>query len=221
MKTLIVIGHPNIQDSRTQQFFKEAVQTFEDVTIFDVTADLEIEKAQQLMVDHQRIILQFPLYWYSCPACLKDWLDQILSLSGIEETLANKELGLVVSLGVKSSEFQAGGREKFTLSELMRPFEAIANKFNMSYLPIFSLSNLSYLTEIETKQALIKYQQYVSMEKSFSFEISEQWHLEQLLKIQKNHPKFEEKIQMLIEEIEENRDELSTLEHSLKEMKEE
>ncbi|MFB7496728.1 NAD(P)H-dependent oxidoreductase [Streptomyces sp. NPDC056161] len=40
---------------------------------FDITLE------QQLLRDHERIVWQFPWYWYSVPAVLKARIDQVLT----------------------------------------------------------------------------------------------------------------------------------------------
>jgi len=31
------------------------------------------------LLEHDRIVLQFPMYWYSMPPLLKKWLDDVLT----------------------------------------------------------------------------------------------------------------------------------------------
>ena len=36
-----------------------------------------MDEEQQRLADHDLIVLQFPLYWYTGPALLKEWLDLV------------------------------------------------------------------------------------------------------------------------------------------------
>jgi putative NADPH-quinone reductase len=39
---------------------------------------IDVKREQELLSLHDRMILQFPLYWYSTPALLKQWFDVVL-----------------------------------------------------------------------------------------------------------------------------------------------
>ncbi len=40
---------------------------------------IDIPREQALLREHEVIVFQHPLYTYSCPALLKEWLDRVLS----------------------------------------------------------------------------------------------------------------------------------------------
>ncbi|MGO2084186.1 NAD(P)H-dependent oxidoreductase [Vagococcus sp.] len=221
MKTLILVTHPNYDESNTQSFFKEACSELETVTIYRLAEykATEVLVLQQLIRETDRLIFQFPLYWYSCPGELKIWIDHLWTPTLYQQNLVGKELGIVVSTGVSEEAFQAGGQEKFTLSELLRPFEALANKSKMLFMPIFSLANFNYLSEEEKKVILINYQQYLTKINSPQFKIKEQWFIDNLKK--KNKMIQTDSLAQVIHQLEENQDYLLSLQDSLAEMKEE
>ena len=39
---------------------------------------IDVKREQQLLLDHDIIVLQHPFYWYSSPAIIKEWLDLVL-----------------------------------------------------------------------------------------------------------------------------------------------
>src|SRR5699024_11711673 len=63
--------------------------------------------------------------------------------------LNGKEFGLVFVVGIREQEYQAGGRELFSISELMRPFQAMAHKTGMTYIKPMPIFQFNYLTEAE------------------------------------------------------------------------
>ncbi|GKQ42776.1 NAD(P)H dehydrogenase [Companilactobacillus sp. RD055328] len=164
MKTLVIVSHPDINESATQNFLKASFPLDEEVTWHEVVDDIDIEHERQLLIENERIILQFPLYWYTAPAALKKWMDEVLDGDFIfagQKPLANKEFGIVVSTGISDKQFQAGGNEKFTISEMLKPFEMTANKLQMSYLRPLVINQFEYFTN-EQKQALVvDYQCYL------------------------------------------------------------
>ncbi|MEJ1294960.1 NAD(P)H-dependent oxidoreductase [Latilactobacillus sakei] len=106
MKTLVIVSHPEMANSLVQNFLKASAMPFQDeVTWHDLATiqQLDVAAEQALLRDHERIIFQFPLYWYVAPASLKTWLDTVLTgefaFSG-RMPLQGKSLGVVVSTGI-------------------------------------------------------------------------------------------------------------------------
>ncbi|WP_271895992.1 NAD(P)H-dependent oxidoreductase [Candidatus Phyllobacterium onerii] len=67
------------------------------------TGTIDVDNEQRLIEAHDRIILQFPIYWYSVPAVLKNWIDRVLSHGWAYgrdgDAFVGKELGLAYSTG--------------------------------------------------------------------------------------------------------------------------
>ncbi|MCQ4504376.1 NAD(P)H-dependent oxidoreductase, partial [Vibrio parahaemolyticus] len=78
----------------------------------DWTIDRDIEL--ELLKTHDRIIFQFPLYWYSAPAHLKLWEDTVLEHA--DEFLRCTELGIVETTGVSAKDYQAGVPEEYHIA---------------------------------------------------------------------------------------------------------
>lgn len=185
MKTLVIVSHPEMANSLVQNFLKASAQPFQDeVTWHDLATiqQLDVAAEQALLRNHERIIFQFPLYWYAAPASLKTWLDTVLTgefaFSG-RMPLQGKSLGIVVSTGIAGKHFQAGGSEQATLSEILRPYELVARKLGMTYLPPFAIHQFSYLTEAARQVLLVDYQRYLT-QPIFNFEQKVAWFEQQL-----------------------------------------
>ncbi|HEY0271818.1 MAG TPA: NAD(P)H-dependent oxidoreductase, partial [Chitinophaga sp.] len=79
-KILILFAHPVYERSRAQKVLAAAAQQVQGVTFRDLYErypdfDVDVQKEQQLLLVHDVVILQHPLYWYSMPALLKQWMD--------------------------------------------------------------------------------------------------------------------------------------------------
>ena len=157
MRTLIIISHPTMEESLNQQFFKEASSglsvTWHHLESSYPDGKIDVKAELQLLAQHDRIIFQFPFYWYSSPAHLKIWQDNVLEQAA--HVLEGKELGIVLTTGVAEKEYQAGGKEEYTISEFLRPYQRIANKFHMTYLPPFVLAQFMYLSQEKRWEKLI------------------------------------------------------------------
>ncbi|KRN99328.1 NADPH-quinone reductase (modulator of drug activity B) [Companilactobacillus kimchiensis] len=167
LKTLIVVSHPEINASQTQQFLMQGAK-LQDVTWHHVEdlKEIDVDKEQALLMDADRIIFQFPLYWYAAPAGLKNWEDKVLTRNFIygdgDDNLGDKEFGIVVNTGMPAKDFQRGGSENITIDEIMAPYHAIADRAKMQILPTFVISQFQYLDDQKQMQTLIDYQRYLT-----------------------------------------------------------
>ncbi|GHP13604.1 NAD(P)H dehydrogenase [Lentilactobacillus fungorum] len=224
MKTLILISHPKLADSATQEFLKTAGKSQTNVA-FEYIDDLykgtkiDIVQEQQRLIKYNRMVFQFPLYWYSSPASLKQYMDDVFTRKFVvaNHLLRNKELGIVVTLGDAEAEFQAGGSEHFTISELLRPFEAFANKAGMTYLKPFVVSQFGYLEEEQKELLLVDYLQYVSAQMPLSLDNREKWLVDQLTHMkQEKSEDDQQKLDLIIGSIEARQDQLDDLKTNVK-----
>jgi glutathione-regulated potassium-efflux system ancillary protein KefG len=161
MKTLVLLAHPNIETSRINKAWTKRLMSEENMTVHNLYAaypygKIDVKHEQQLLLNHDRIVFQFPLYWYSSPSLLKEWQDVVLEYGWAYGTngtkLHGKELLLVISTGGPASAYQAGGYNLFSMSELTKPFQATANLTGMKFLPSFTLQGAHRLTEEEIEE---------------------------------------------------------------------
>jgi glutathione-regulated potassium-efflux system ancillary protein KefG len=146
LKTLVVVGHPHIAYSRVNKAWMSALHGREGVTVKNLAAlypayAFDVAREQADLIAHDRIVLQFPLFWYSCPAILKKWIDDVF-LPGFAyarggDKLTGKEFMLSISVGAPAEGYKAGGFNNFTVDELLRPFQQAANYVKARYVPPF------------------------------------------------------------------------------------
>lgn len=228
METLIIVSHPTLADSNAQRFLWESLPadgvTWHHLESVYPDGQIDQETEQQQLLQYDRIIFQFPFYWYSSPALLKQWQDVVLTEGFAYGSgggrLSGKEFGLVLALGVSGREYQAGGREGFTLSELTRPYQAMAAKCRMAYMPTFAISKFDYLNDSKKKALLIAYQQYLTKENDASLKTAENWFLAQLQSLGKAglSEADQQLVEQLIAVLEGNREQLDDLAWTLAQM---
>lgn len=169
MKTLIIVTHPNIEKSRINKTWMEAVQNQENVTIHQLYATysdkkIDAAKEQELLLAHDRVILQFPFHWYSTPSLLKEWFDIVLvggfGLRG--DKLRGKQLGLAISTFGPADAYQPTGYNLYTMEELLKPIQATGNMIGMTYLTPFILHDISNVTDEQLAQSAAEYVKYVT-----------------------------------------------------------
>lgn len=149
MKTLVIIIHPNLENSLINKRWIEELNQYPDqYTIHDLYAlypdeKIDIEKEQQLIENHDTIVFQFPFYWFNSPPLLKKWLDEVLtygwaygSKSGYK--MAQKKIALAISTGINKEDYTETGRYKYTLEQLTAPFEVTFDYVKAAYKPLFA-----------------------------------------------------------------------------------
>ncbi|WP_219834209.1 NAD(P)H-dependent oxidoreductase [Paenibacillus sp. R14(2021)] len=171
MKTLVIVTHPNIETSTWNKAWVEELKKHGDITVHELykaypDQNIDVAKEQQLVEAHDRIIFQFPLFWYNTPAFLKKWFDEVLQYGwafGPEGTkTAGKQFGAAISTYGTAESYTAAGFNRFTLEEILRPIEASVKYISASYLPHFSVSDSSNASEDRVKQSAVDYVRHIT-----------------------------------------------------------
>lgn len=171
MKTLVLVAHPNIESSRVNKKWKEAVLSIPDLTVYDLyekyhNQPIDVEFEQQLLLAHDRIVFQFPLYWYSSPPLLKQWFDEVFTFGWAHgpggTKLKGKDWVMAISIGSPEHSYQAGGYNLFSVSELTKPFQASASLVGMTYLPSFVEYRANKISEQEITQSAVQYVNHIT-----------------------------------------------------------
>ncbi|MET1755756.1 NAD(P)H-dependent oxidoreductase [Novosphingobium sp. RD2P27] len=155
MTTMIFLFHPDLSRSRANAALAKAVAGQQRLEVVDMTAlypmgidmerDGECEAARLLGAD--RIVLQFPMQWYSTPPLLKAWQDAVLTRMGYiyPETegagLAGKPIMIATTMGAAEETYRCDGRNRVTVPELLAPLRATANRLAMDWCDPFLVYN--------------------------------------------------------------------------------
>lgn len=127
MKALIVFAHTFWSDSRVNKALLELAKTLSNVTINNLSTTyldgkINSEAEIALLKGSDKIIFQFPLFWFSTPSILKEWEDRVLTpiLYGDNpQLLKNKIFQIITTLGGSKSSYD--GHHGFGLKELLSP----------------------------------------------------------------------------------------------------
>ena len=75
-KILVISGHPTIESSHYTKHIMSEFAKQSNITSHQLKANFDVKAEQDLLLKHDTIIYQFPLWWYSFPAMLKDYFDK-------------------------------------------------------------------------------------------------------------------------------------------------
>jgi len=174
-KTLVIFAHPNLEQSKLNKKLLEALNGLSHVTLRDVYAkygsdpkNIDVKNEQELLLAHERIIFQFPFYWYSTPGLLKDWQDRVLeygfAYGSTGDKLSGKEFKCIVSVGGADYAYQAGGWNNYTMSELLRPLQQMANLTKMLYTAPLCVHGAVLITNEELELKTSEYREILTSE---------------------------------------------------------
>ena len=173
-RTLVLVTHPNIDTSVVNKRWLTELQANSDiVTLNELYArypdqHIDVRAEQDLLLAHDNIILQFPLYWFSTPPLLKKWMDEVL-LQGFaygsqhsERKLAGKRIGLAISAGIKEIDFRATGRYAHTLEDFLMPLRSTIDYISAESLPTFAFYGVEEgQASNEVEMSAAQYIQYI------------------------------------------------------------
>lgn len=162
-KTLILLFHPAYERSRANRALGEAAAGRPGVTIVDMQAlypggivDTDAEAARLIAAD--RIVLQFPVQWYSAPPLLKAWQDAVLTrmfymaYEAEGRLIEGKPLMIAATAGNVPEAYTPTGMNRFSLRELLRPLEATAHRCGLAWQEPF-LIYAAHKADAEALQA--------------------------------------------------------------------
>lgn len=157
-KVLVVVIHPDLKNSViNKRWINELEQYPDQYHVHDLYQQypngiIDVAAEQQLIEQYNKIVFQFPLYWFSSPPLFKTWQDEVLtygwaygSKSGFK--MAGKKIALAISVGVAENIYSAAEKYKYTLEELTRPFELTFEYVKAEYRPLFAYYDLEINTQ--------------------------------------------------------------------------
>jgi len=169
-KLLIVFAHPVVERSRVNRRLVEAVSGLEGVVVHDLYEaypefDIDVRREQRWLEAHDVIVFQHPLFWYSAPALLKQWQDLVLehgwAYGAAGTALRGKWALHATTAGGSEDSYRREGGNRFTIGELLAPFEQTARLCGMSWLPPFVVHGTHLLTEPEIARHADDYRRLV------------------------------------------------------------
>ncbi|CAI2647638.1 Glutathione-regulated potassium-efflux system ancillary protein KefG [Apilactobacillus kunkeei] len=221
MKTLVLVSHPEYDNSMTEAFLKQCQSDIENVdwvVLDNIQTDFTFDKEQeqQRLAQYDRILFQFPMYWYSAPALMKRYEDDVFTKNFIayeqEGALKGKEMGIITTLGDPIKDYQVGGREGFSISELLKPYQAIAQRGKMKFLKPFVISQFAYMTDAQKQKLLIDYRSYLTNDNFDSFSSLQKWYIDQLTDLKESLDENKQaRMDILIDYLQSNYDQLDEL----------
>jgi glutathione-regulated potassium-efflux system ancillary protein KefG len=170
MKIMVILAHPNRRNSRANHILTAEISQESNIWIRDLYQEyptwiIDVEKEQRLLLEYDRIVFQFPFYWYSCPPLLKKWFDDVFTFGWAfgpgGDNLKGKEFLLATTTGGPENAYQAGGGNWFSISEYFKPIQATIMRCNGTFLPTFVTYDANNSSTEYLLQEAIRYKEHI------------------------------------------------------------
>lgn len=164
MRVLVQVFHPELSRSRINGAWAEAAREagaeVRDLYALYPGFGIDVAREQAECEAADRIVFQHPLHWYSAPALMKKWLEDVLQFGwayGGPDKLAGKEWLSAVSVGAAESEYAEQGTRGRTIEQFLYPYEAAARFCAMVHLPPFVQFGSGYADDAEILESARRY----------------------------------------------------------------
>jgi glutathione-regulated potassium-efflux system ancillary protein KefG len=171
-RVLILFAHPALEKSRVHRQLVRQVPALPGLTFHDLYEaypdfDIDVRHEQELLLAHDLVILQHPLYWYSTPPILKQWADLVLehgwAYGSQGNALRGKRWLNLITAGGGAAAYRHEGYNRFTLRELLAPLEQTAYLCKMEFLPPYVIHGTHRLGEAEVEVEAGRYRQLLAL----------------------------------------------------------
>jgi len=155
-RVLVYFAHPGRRYSHTNAKMVEAATALDGITFVDLYAEyprhnIEIDVEQQRLREHDIILFQFPMFWYSTPALLKEWMDLVLEHGFAYGTggdkLTGKTLMCAVTTAGPEEAYSAQGYQRFSLRTFLSPLDQTAHLCRMKFAAPYVLHSALHAAE--------------------------------------------------------------------------
>ena len=164
-RLLVYYAHPGQRTSRANKALSETAQSIEGVTFVDLYREcprhiIQVDREQQRLIDHDVILFQFPMFWYSTPSIIKEWQDLVLEhgfaygSGGV--ALTGKTMMLAVTAAGSSEAYTPQGYQHYPIRNFLVPLEQTARLCHMKFAApyvLYSSLKAPDTDELETHRA--------------------------------------------------------------------
>lgn len=167
MTTLLLLAHPDLETSRVNRALLKGLQGLSDLEIADLYAfypDNQIDPQAEIdrLLRADRVVLQFPLFWYSTPPLLKLWEDVVLTPMFYQKPdLGLSTAGLPVlaatTTGGPSASYHPESRIGLTIDDLFASLKATTRRCGWHWQSPFAVHDVRNLDDGSLAKAVDGY----------------------------------------------------------------
>ncbi len=141
-RVLVYYAHPGHKHSHVNRVMARAARAIKRITFVDLYAEyprfgIDCDREQLLLLEHDVIVFQFPMFWYSTPSLIKEWEDIVLehgfAYGAGGDKLEGKRMLLAITAAGPSEAYTTDGYQHFPMRTFLTPLEQTARLCRMSF----------------------------------------------------------------------------------------
>jgi len=173
-RVAVITAHPQMEHSRiNRRLLKTAHGLAQAARGTEVTVRdlyhlypdylIDVATEQALLAQADLVVWQHPIHWYSMPALMKLWVDEVLAFGWAYgpggNALRGKDLWLVATTGGPLDSYQPASYNRYPFEAFLPPYEQTANLCGMRFLPPLVLHGAHRADEAQVQAHLAHYAQ--------------------------------------------------------------
>jgi glutathione-regulated potassium-efflux system ancillary protein KefG len=175
-KNIIFFAHPNFNESRMNKALIQEATKLKDVKVRDLyslygsqkfNSSLDVKEDRSLIEEAEKIILQFPFHWYSSPALLKKWIDDVLAYGWAyatpEPKTKGKKLYIATTMGGRDEDYKPNGYNNYYITDFLTPFIQTAKLCQMEFAGAFFVQGARVITDAELEAKAKEYVNFIEL----------------------------------------------------------
>jgi glutathione-regulated potassium-efflux system ancillary protein KefG len=185
-RILYLFAHPALEKSRINKRLLETASACDGLTVHDLYEaypdyHIDVAREQALLKDHDIVLLQHPLYWYSVPPLVKQWFDLVLEHGWAYGTggthLHGKRAVSSFTTGAPEFAYEEGGFNRYTLSQFMAPVERTWALCGMQTSLPFAIQGLHRMELPDIEKQVKDYRRFLQAlgEDRIDWKVSKDW----------------------------------------------
>ena len=133
----MILAHPKIEKSIGNKIISDNIANQSDSEIRHLDKlypdfKIDVKAEQEALLKADTIIFQYPLFWYSTPAILKEWVDQVIqygfAFGKDSHNLEGKKMIVSFTIGSPIKDYPDEIIQKITFA-----FQGLASYCKMNY----------------------------------------------------------------------------------------
>jgi len=182
---LVIYAHPLGRHSIANRVQLDAIRDLPMVTIrdlYEIYPDYDVDPAaEQSLIEAARLlVLQHPVYWYSVPPLLKQWLDTVFRVGWAYgpggTALHGKDLWWVVTTGGDKDSYGPGGVHERPFEVFTAPLRQTARFCGMRWIEPHVVHGAHLLSADEMARRAARYRALLATYPDWAGATSEGWH---------------------------------------------
>ncbi|KEA49991.1 NAD(P)H dehydrogenase [Mangrovibacter sp. MFB070] len=144
MKTLVIVSHPYVSQSRVIQALQSTAEELSNTVVRNLeflygnpVQGFDIQAEQSACEEADRIVFMYPTHWFNLTPALKTWLNEVWTYGWAfgpgGNALKGKELLVVTSAGASEYTYSHAGLVDSTMDEVLTPVRASALYVGMTF----------------------------------------------------------------------------------------